>query len=717
MARLKLTQPAAGLARTVPSVVAEPHGLSSPAAAPSARAAERAERGGRSELLLGLVGALALALVAFVAAGGNNLASNTWVQVGLIVLGAAAAVAAVLFAEHGRGPGTAALLAFATLAALTYASIAWSVQPANSWVEGNRTLSYFGVFAGALLTARLAGGRWRALLGAVATASTVACAYALLVKVFPASLDPNDPLGRLRAPLDYWNAVGLLAAMGIPGCLWAAARPTAPRWLRVLALPALSLLTAALALTFSRGAILVAVVGTGVWFALAPLRLRSALILAGGAAAGAAIAAWGAAHPGISSDNVPAAARIAAGHSFGLVILAALALSTLAGVGIAAALERVVLTPRLRRRIGAALIGLLALVPLAGLGRLAASHRGFTGEISHLWQTLTNTNGGTGNQPGRLAQLSNSRPHYWSLALQIGAHHPLAGAGADGFATAQSRYESGPLAGAPVKSAHGYLMQTFADFGALGLAVALALTLSWGLATARTFELRLRWRRRERTPRPPPGPGASAERTGLVALLAIVLTFGVHSLIDWTWFIPGVAVPALACAGWLAGRGPLSRPPARRARPRALSRAPGAVAGLAAILALTLVAGWFVVQPLRSAQAYSAAYAAALDGRGAAAVADARSAAAEDPVSVQPLFLLSALYGRLGLPAAARAELAQAARRQPANPQSWEQLGCYDLSHGRGGLGGAELRRALALEPAVSELASDPGAFCASLEG
>ena len=44
----------------------------------------------------------------------------------------------------------------------------------------------------------------------------------------------------------------------------------------------------------------------------------------------------------------------------------------------------------------------------------------------------------------------------------------------------------------------------------------------------------------------------------MVTLLAVVVTYAVSSLIDWTWFIPGVTVPALVCAGWLAGRGPLS---------------------------------------------------------------------------------------------------------------------------------------------------------------
>ena len=41
------------------------------------------------------------------------------------------------------------------------------------------------------------------------------------------------------------------------------------------------------------------------------------------------------------------------------------------------------------------------------------------------------------------------------------------------------------------------------------------------------------------------------------AMAAVVVIFGVHSAIDWTWFVPGNVVPALLCAGWVVGRGPL----------------------------------------------------------------------------------------------------------------------------------------------------------------
>ena len=58
----------------------------------------------------------------------------------------------------------------------------------------------------------------------------------------------------------------------------------------------------------------------------------------------------------------------------------------------------------------------------------------------------------------------------------------------------------------------------------------------------------------------------------MVTLLAIVVVFGVHSFVDWTWFVPGNAVLALLCAGWLVGRGPTDEPIVRL-KPAACDRA------------------------------------------------------------------------------------------------------------------------------------------------
>ena len=100
-------------------------------------------------------------LVAFVTTGGTDLGPNTWTEIAATLLAAAAAAAVIVIGAPGRAWGGVTLLLFATLAALTFASIAWSVQPDNSWVEANRTVAYLAVFATALALARLLPERWR----------------------------------------------------------------------------------------------------------------------------------------------------------------------------------------------------------------------------------------------------------------------------------------------------------------------------------------------------------------------------------------------------------------------------------------------------------------------------------------------------------------------------------------------------------------------------
>src|SRR2546429_223210 len=114
-----------------------------------------------------------LLLVAFVTKGGDELSANTWAQIVLTLLGALLVALAVLFGVRGRAWGLASVALFVALAALTLASVAWSVQPADSWLEGNRTISYLAVFAGAVIAARLWPERWSAVVGAIAALATV----------------------------------------------------------------------------------------------------------------------------------------------------------------------------------------------------------------------------------------------------------------------------------------------------------------------------------------------------------------------------------------------------------------------------------------------------------------------------------------------------------------------------------------------------------------
>ncbi|HUA71198.1 MAG TPA: O-antigen ligase family protein [Solirubrobacteraceae bacterium] len=638
-----------------------------------------------ADVVLGVALATGFGVIVFTATGGTDLAPNTWVEVALAAIGAVCAIALILLGARGPAWGALTLTLFAALAALTYISISWSVQPANSWVEANRTLAYLAAFGAAVVLARIAPARWPALIWAVGTVAVVVSGYALLAKVFPGSLNAGDQVGRLRVPFSYWNATGLMAGLGLPACLWAGARPSASRAVRTLTVPAIAVLLTVLILSYSRGALIAVVVGLGIWFVFVPFRLRATLLLALGAIGGIVATGWALSHHAITHDGATLAARTSAGHTFGVVLLATLAGSAVIGLTAAYASDRIALPEPVRHRIGTALVVLVALVPVAAVAGMAASSRGLTGEVSHVWHTLTSSNATQpGNNPSRIAALGNSRPLYWSEGLKVGEHALLAGAGAGGFDTAHTRYSSSTLA---VAHAHSFVIETFADFGLIGLAVILALFVAWVRAVMRTLDLDLDLgrggRARARAPVTASGPDApdpfAAERAGMFTLLAVVVTFGVSSLIDWTWFIPGLAVPALACAGWLAGRGPLERPVGRAAQRRRLSTSPGAAAAGLGIVAATIVAAWFVWQPLHSSNDFNAAITAMADGNSTAALADAHSAAAADPVSVEPLWELSEIYSARHNPTAARQELVKATNVQPSNPETWEQLGEFDF--------------------------------------
>jgi hypothetical protein len=646
-----------------------------PGSSPATSGTRARSLGNTADVTVALALGAGFALVAFLTTGGVDIGPNTWTEIALCSVAALLVIALLLFGAPGRPWGTATLLLFAAVVALGFASIGWSVEPENSWQAANQTLAYLAAFGGAIVLVRLAPHRWRGLVYAIALVATVVSGYALLNKVFPATLDPREQLGRLRAPFDYWNATGLMAALGLPPCVWVGARREPGQLARALTVPAISILLAVIVLSYSRGSIAAAAIGIGCWFVVVPLRLRGVLILALGALGATAIAGWALAHRALTHDNVALPARTGAGHTFGLVLLVAVALMALVGWAAALAMERVTVTERVRRGAGIALICLVALLPLVGVAALAASSRGLTGEVSHLWSKLTSSSGAVNNTASRLGQLSSSRPRFWREGLKVGEHAPIAGVGALGYGTARTRYTNDVY---KADHAHSYVIETFADFGLIGVAVNLALLVAWVIAVGRVV-----W------PRPPSASEHTPEWIGLVTLLAVVVIFGVHSLVDWTWFIPGTAVPALVCAGWLAGRGPLGHPIGRVAHRRRLAASPGAAAATLAVAAVALIAGWFIWQPLRSVNADAAAIAAASRGQSAMAIADEHTATSIDPFALQPLYDLSAIYDGVGDPAAAQRALAQAVARQPSNPDPWFQLGRYELDRG-------EPRRAVA---------------------
>jgi O-Antigen ligase len=602
---------------------------------------------------------------------------------------------------YGLWPA-ALLLAFAALSVL---SVVWSVQPDESWGQAGQMLAYSAVFAAATALARAAPARWGMLLGGVLLAAVVVCGWALLTKVAPGSLDPNDPYARLRAPYEYWNAIGLTAAMGVVACLWLGARRAGHALLSALSYPAMGLLLVTLMMAYSRGSLVAASIGVALWLCITPLRLRGVAVLLTSGAAAAAVVAWVFSQHALSNEKVALAARVDAGGQLGVVLAAMLVALTVAGVAIGFATNRRAPRPGTRRRMGTILLILPLIALVALLGLLAHSGRGLTGSISHDVSSLADPNARVPlNTPGRLTAIGSVRARYWNEALEVFSEHPLLGAGADGYATARLRHRTVPI---DVHHAHGFVVQTMADLGLVGLALALALLATWLAAAGRaTHPFNLRWRSWGWRPIAAP---FTPERIGLLTMLCVVVTFGAHSLVDWTWYIPGDACVALLCAGWLAGRGligkelPLALPaeeesasnseekgsaPSLEEEGSASSSAPGANRGAAlsprmglatAVVLASLLAAWAQWQPLRSVDAANEAL-ALLPRDPAAARAKAQQAVARDPLSWQALSTLATVQENSGESAQARATLQREVRLQPSNPQTWKVLGEYDLA-------------------------------------
>jgi O-antigen ligase len=672
---------------------------------------------------IGTIGVAALlCLLAFYAQGGLNLATLTNVELGLTLASAVVLAAAVLVRQgpgrlYGAWPAVL-LLAFALLSAV---SVVWSVQPDGSWRDAGRLLCYAAVFAAAGALARMMPRRWPSLLGGITLASVVICGYALLTKSLPNHFTDANLFARLYEPYGYWNALGLTAAMGAIGCMWLGARRAGHALFSALAYPAMGVLLLTLLLAYSRGALVALAVALVLWFCLVPLRLRGAAVLLTGAAAAGAIAAWDFSNHALSSEKVPIGEATSAGHELGALVLAMVALLTAVGVGVTFATGRRAPTALTRRRAGVALGALLAVLVLGFLGALAASHRGFTGTISHAFHSLTDTHARVLNTPDRLTAIASVRAQYWDEALKVFKAHPAVGTGAGGYEVARLRYRTGPL---PVKHAHGFVVQTMADLGIVGLVLALLLLGTWMAAAGRpTHPLNRRWRgwaelRAGARPAWEPLPRGrirryGPERIGLLSLVCMVVLFGVHSAVDWTWYVPGTALAALMCAGWLAGRGPLLDP---AVAPRgegsngasALSRdglraavgRPGAarIATASAIVVGALLIAWTQWQPQRSEEARESALGLVARDPTAAGAA-ARSAVSRDPLSVEALFALASVQETTGQRTQARATLRHAVRLQPSNPRTWLALGRFDLA-GDPRAAVQELRAGIYLDPA-----------------
>jgi O-antigen ligase/polysaccharide polymerase Wzy-like membrane protein len=642
--------------------------------------AETAAAPGLGPWLLGLM--LAATAYAAFADGAIDVPAETRFQIGIAAIGMVAAIGvAAGTLRNARAP--LAWIAVATLAGfglISGISTLWSAAPDASWLAANRAGTYALIAAVALLAAFSVRDAQSLAIAGIGIVIAVVAAYALGGKLFPWAeiggfgLDPGNRFARVRDPIGYWNALGLLCVMGTPPCIWlAASRTPAPR-VRIGGVVALTLLLVTATLTYSRGAIVAYLAVLAVMVGAGPRRLPRLFVGFAGVLAAAPSAVLAFSNHRLADEGLSLASR----SEGGAMLLAALAASLL-GLGLAA---RAVIrregrgswSPLRTRRIWRVLALLLAGLVLAGVGAIAASPRGFTGEISHQVDEFQEVKGVPGNSPERLVSSNGSNRYvWWQEALGAFSDKPLAGWGAGSYPVVRFLYRRYP---APVRSAHSVPLQFLSETGLLGAALGLgALAL---LGAAAVGQIRR---------------STGVERSARLALASVAAAWAVHSLYDWDWEIPAVTVPALIAICFAAAPIPGPERPAARKRRRRWTQA---LAGAGAALAAAAIAVSVALPSLSEGDRLDAlALAGSSEDLGKAGAAGTASASGDssgdaealvdaaaraelahrlNPLSLEPLFAAASIANRRGRFQEAAGLVEEATRIQPDNWEGWRRL-------------------------------------------
>lgn len=588
-----------------------------------------------------LVGAVLLVAACAALAGasgaidlGEGTGSGPTAMFLALALGAPVAALAVWWAAP-RGafrPWTVrvGLGAAAGLAAWSAMSILWAAAPDLAWLEANRmalALCALTLGVGVARTTPRPGAA--VAVGMTAVALPVAV-WGLATKVAPTLVGPDRGFARLSEPMDYWNALALLMALALPGAMWLTGRPGARPVERMLAAAGITVLVVTLVLTYSRGGIVVALLAVALCVWLMPHRLA----LLGTAAAGVAGAvlplAYGLTTGALTVDGIAAAERRGAGIALGWRILV--------GLVVAGALVFVVLrvAPRLHphsrvlRRAGAAAL-LVALVALAVTGGM--KYDSIANRIDRLGDDSS-----VGNTAGRLTDPSLNRRLDWAAEAVRGfADAPLAGHGAGGFRLIHLAERQPPAnTRESIRHPHQLATQVAGEVGIVGVILLAALV-------GAIVGAAIRARRRGADP-----------TIGLA--IAIAAGFMLHVQVDWTWSIPGVAVPAFVACGALLSAGGASAGP-RRALP---------AWGVPALAVAATLAAASAFLPWQAAREVEAAYA----GDAYSHTATARSL---NPLAIDA-DILEAGIAATNDPGRALRAARRATTTQPKNPRAWRTL-------------------------------------------
>jgi hypothetical protein len=568
----------------------------------------------------------------------------------------------------GFGPGLAVPLALlAGFAGWTLASALWSGLGWRALAEFDRALLYVLVFA--LFGLLGSGGRRLAWgLRGIAIAAIAICAAGWTTRV-GADLWPiadNIHPERLSFPLTYWNALGLLATLGIIACVYLSSGQREGRPWRVLGAAAIPLLGSTLLLTFSRGSLAVAVLGLAVYLLLsrAP-RLLSTLIAVAVPTAVSLIVSYQASV--VSSARFASPDGVAEGHDVALVVLGCVAVAAILRLLLTRLDERLDtwVPPPLERR---TVVAGIAAVGLACVALVVLFH--VPTRVGDQYDNFVEGNvvNSTGDPRSRLtAGGNNGRLAEWDVAIEAFEGEPLRGAGAGTYPLLWDRDRSELTS---VLDGHSLYIEVLGELGAVGLLLIVGALVAIFIGLGRRL--------------------ASRQRQAYAAAIAVSAAWALHAGVDWDWEMPAVTLGVFALAGLGLARGPdpggeAGGDPRRRWPPRLL--------GVICLVGLAIAPMGVALSQRR----LDAALAAFGGGDCAAATASAHDALEIADFRAEPYLVLGYCEARQGEDAAARQAMEDAVGREPGNWRAHYGLALVRAIDGRNPL--PELREAQRLNP------------------
>ncbi|MFO7572867.1 MAG: O-antigen ligase family protein [Gaiellaceae bacterium] len=588
-------------------------------------------------LLVALVGgALAVAVFAGDASGTRGILPVGGLAVALLTASLVAVGLGRLPAPRPGHAGTALVASLLALVAWTGVTLTWSIAADRSWDALNKGLAY-AAFLGLGLVLAAAAGRLAARAGAALLSIVIGAAltWAILTKAVPSLDEDGGRIARLSEPVEYWNALALLADVALALGLWLGA--AAPRTrVRVAGALLVYLASLSIALTLSRVGLVAGVAVVIFAVALAERRAESALLFGVSALPAVLVSAWAFTRPALVDDGLDVASRESDGALLGLFVVIGAVVVT----GGVVLLSRRALGERARERVERVLVVLAILSGIAGAAVVGvAIVSAATSEESCAEVT---------NDPGRLGSADlNSRLCWWGEAWDVFVQNAPGGAGAGTFEVARKRHRADAR---NVTQPHSVPLQHLAGGGLV------ALGLWWLLVGAAVATSACALRRL-----------SGAERSAAVALAAAPLAYGIHSLVDFDWDFLAVTAPTVTALGVLAasGRAPVE------ARRRPLLAVGAVLVAIVVLFSLT--------SPQIADRAVRGSTDALVRGDLARAEDDALRARTWNPLSIASLVALAQVEEARGDREAAERRYIEAVELQPENPEAWYALGLFEL--------------------------------------